>query len=178
MLICLLLGAFFSELFHFLFVKIIKKTFIQRKLVYFVILPLILLFIFFLIFYNPNREIITIPITTDTYHVGKEYKKNYPVKKEGGSTEYHFTVFLKRVPYEVTIEIETYDVDNINGWVIVNNKRIGKFDVFQKWKKNIFVVKGDNFKKGRNIITIKSNVWADGEIEDFLFRNLKLIVVY
>ncbi len=127
---------------------------------------------------NKNSFTEVIMIQNEPLHVGNNDKPDYPVQKDAGLNQYTYEVVFKQRPRKVTLSIEVYDMDTIGGKVFFNDFEIGSFSVGDPWHVDTFKIKSDYLKKGRNTITIKTNILKTGKMEDFLFRNLKLFVEY
>lgn len=120
----------------------------------------------------------TIVIEPNIRHVGVNYKEEYPAEKEGGMTQVLKDFTLRTKPRRADLIVEVYDIDQIGGEVLINGEHVGFFTDGVPWHENHFPVKGTTLKPGSNKLIIKSNMWPNGQIEDFLFRNVRVKIEY
>ena len=152
------IDAFFSDLGHYSFHRVLKENRQTEK--------------------KQTGTSKVIVLQKAPLHVGNTDKPNYPAQKEAGLIKYEYEVFFNQKPQKVTISVEVFDVDTIGGEILFNGNHIGSFSIGDLWHKDTFIVEQKYLKKGRNTVTVKTNILRTGKMEDFRFRNLKLFVDY
>lgn len=117
-------------------------------------------------------------IAPQVVHIGDESRPDYPDQPDGRKLEACFSKLLPNKPSFGVLYIEAYDVDLIGADVLFNGKEIGKLRAGDDWQENSFEIPSATFSDGKNQICVRSRKWDNGQVEDFLIKDIRLETRY
>ena len=119
-----------------------------------------------------------IDIAPQTVHIGDESRPDYPDQPDGRRLEAIFSKLLPKKPAFGVLYLEAYDVDLIGADILFNGQEIGNLRTGDDWQENAFDIAKELFSDGQNQIRIRSRKRDNGQVEDFLVKNIKMEVRY